>query len=149
MGFFEDIARTILGQDEQSANQLQASIDQLQVEYDKDKQFSTNEEPNTKTNLQECYEESVIEKEIMQCQRLHGRLLISTSRKLRKRFGKQNTFNFSYHCPMVDRVINRYAKQRHRNNCPIKAQIKEEERKPKAMIDHYLKEKFKAEFSTL
>lgn len=145
MGFIKDIVSTILGQDEQSNNQNQpndnqnqASDSQLLAELRHEQSTSTNDEPITKTNLQECYEETIIEREIIKCQRLHGRLLPSTSRKLRKRFGKENTFNFSYHCPMVDRVINRYAKQRQRNNCPIKAQIKEEERKPKAIIDYYI-----------
>ena len=156
MGFIKDFAMTVLRQDEQSNNQNQASDNQNQAsdnqllaELKHEQSTSTNDEQITKENLQECYEETIIEREIIKCQRLHGRLLPSTSRKLKMRFGKYSYIIGGYYCPTVDRVINRFAKQRQRKNCPVKAQIKEEERKPKAIIDHYFKEKFKAEYTTL
>ena len=141
MKTLKDIAKTILGQNEES-------IDQLLEELRHKRLVTRIEQPITKTNQQECDEESIIEREIIQCQRLHGRLLISTSRKLRKRFGFLGFYG-SYHCPTVDRVINRFAKQRQRGNWPVKAQIKEEEIIPNAIIDHYFKEKSKAEHQTL
>ena len=132
MGFLKDIAKTILGQNEEDSNQNQPS--------DNEKQ------PITKTDQQECRDESIIEKEIMQCQRRNGRLLKSTSRKLRIRFGKYSYMTGKYYCETVDRVIIRFAKQRQRDKCPIKAQIKEEERPAKEIIDHYFKTKEKSEF---
>ena len=133
MDFLKYIAKTILGQNEENSYQNLAE--------------STIEQPNTKTDQQKCEEESIIEKEIIQCQRLHGRLLNSTSRKLRIRFGRQTIYG--YYCETVDRVINRFAKQRQRGNCPVKAQIKEEEKPAKTIIDYYLKKKFSSEFETL
>ena len=128
MDFLKDIVKTILGQNEESSNQNQ---------------------PITKTDQQECDDETTIEQEIIKCQRLHGRLLNSTSRKLRIRFGKWSYISQKYYCETVDRVINRFAKQRYRGNCPVKAQIKEEEKPAKAIIDYYLKKKFSSEFETL
>ena len=125
MDFLKDITKTILGQNEESSYQ---------------------NEPITKTDQQECDDETTIEQEIINCQRLHGRLLNSTSRKLRIRFGKWSYISGKYYCETVDRVINRFAKQRYRGKCPVKAQIKEEEKTPKAIIDHYFKTKEKSEF---
>ena len=141
MNIFKYISKTILGQNEESDNQILAESSKIQANDDLFQQIP-------KTIQQEVNDESVIEREIIQCQRLHGRLLGSTSKKLRKRFGKLG-YNGNYYCSTVDRVINRFAKQRQRKNCPVKAQIKEEEKFPKSIIDHYFKEKYKAEFSTL
>ena len=134
MDFLKDIAKTILGHNKENSYQNLAE--------------STIEQPNTKTDQQKCEEESIIEQTIIKCIRLHGRLLPSTSRKLRIRFGRQ-LMNGYYLCETVDRVINRFAKQRYRGNCPVKAQIKEEEKPAKEIIDYYLKKKFSTEFETL
>lgn len=129
MEFLKDIAKTILGQNEESSNQFLQELRQERLN-------STIEQPNTKTEQQKCDDETTIEQTIIKCQRLHGRLLISTSRKLRIRFGNET----------VDRVINRFAKQRYRGKCPVKAQIKQEEQTPKEIINHYFKTKEKSEF---
>ena len=78
MKILKDITKTILGQNEESNDQF---LEELR-----------HEQPETKTDQQECREESIIEQEIIKCQRLHGRLLISTGRILRKRFGKNRIF---------------------------------------------------------
>ena len=139
MDFLKDIVKTILGQNEESSNQF---LEELRHEQPKTT-FSQEKTPEQ----QKCDDETTIEQTIIKCQRLHGRLLPSTSRKLRIRFGKQTMYG--YYCETVDRVINRFAKQRYRGNCPVKAQIKEEEKTPKAIIDYYLKKKFSSEFETL
>nr|AIF11839.1 hypothetical protein [uncultured marine thaumarchaeote KM3_53_F08] len=148
MDILRDILETILGQNEDRTNQKQPNSTFEQP-------YSTFEQPKTtfsqeKTpEQQECDNETTIEQEIIKCQRLHGRLLISTSRKLRKRFGEWSYILGKYRCETVDRVINRFAKQRQRGNCPVKAQIKEEEKTPKEIINHYFKEKYKAEYQAL
>lgn len=138
MEFLKDIAKTILGQNEESSNQF---LQELRHEQPKTT-FSQEKTPEQ----QECDDETTIEQEIIKCQRLHGRLLISTGRKLRKRFGRLSWYGY-YYCETVDRVINRFAKQRYRGKCPVKAQIKEEEKTPRAIIDHYFKTKEKSEFA--
>ena len=132
MNILKDIAKTILGQNEEDSEQF---IQELR-----------HEQPKTKTDQQECREESIIEQEIIKCQRLHGRLLNSTSRKLRIRFGRYSYILGKYYCETVDRVINRFAKQRQRGNCPVKAQIKEEEKPAKEIINHYFEKKSEHEF---
>lgn len=131
MKILKDIAKTILGQNEESNDQF---LEELRHEQEK-----TPEQ-------QECDNEITIEQEIIKCQRLHGRLLISTSRKLRKRFGEWSYILGKYHCETVDRVINRFAKQRYRGNCPVKAQIKEEEKPAKEIINHYFEKKKESEW---
>nr|AIF16034.1 hypothetical protein [uncultured marine thaumarchaeote KM3_72_D04] len=132
MKILKDITKTILGQNEESNDQF---LEELR-----------HEQPKTKTDQQECREESIIEQEIIKCQRLHGRLLNSTSRKLRIRFGKYSYISGKYYCEIIDRVINRFAKQRQRGNCPVKAQIEEEEKPEKDIIDHYFEKKKESEF---
>nr|AIF14290.1 hypothetical protein [uncultured marine thaumarchaeote KM3_67_A04] len=147
MDFLKDIAKTILGQNEESSNQF---LQELRHEQDK-MTFSQEKTGFTQEKTpeqQECDDETTIEQEIIKCQRLHGRLLISTGRKLRKRFGHLGWYG-NYHCETVDRVINRFAKQRQRGNCPVKAQIKEEEKPVKEIINHYFEKKKESEFETL
>tara|TARA_Y100000310_G_C19949101_1_gene475999 strand:- start:191 stop:457 length:267 start_codon:yes stop_codon:yes gene_type:complete len=86
----------------------------------------------------------------------HGRLLIQTGKALRRMFQDKDhngnlvtDYTGNPTSEKVDRSIRRLAKRRYRNNCPVKAQIKEDMRKPKAIIDHYFEEKFKAEYTAL
>ena len=136
MEFLKYIAKTILGQNEESSNQF---LQELRHEQPKTT-FSQEKTPEQ----QKCDDETTIEQTIIKCIRTHGRLLPSTSRKLRIRFGKPSMYG--YYCETVDRVINRFAKQRYRGKCPVKAQIKEEEKTPKEIINHYFKTKEKSEF---
>ena len=135
MGLLEDILKTILGQDEDSANQNEDSVE-TEVTLDDD--------------------ELIIEREIIKCQMKHGRLLIQTGKALRRRFQDKDSngnlvtdYRNQPTSEKVDRGMRRLAKRRYRNNCPVKAQIKEDMRKPNAIIDHYFKEKFKAEYTAL
>ena len=135
MSILTDIIETVLRQNEDSTNQNEDSVE-TEVTLDDD--------------------ELTIERQSVKCQMKHGRLLIQTGRALRRMFqDKDYSGNLlTDYCGQptsekVDRTIRRLAKRRFRKNCPVKAQIKEDMRKPKAIIDHYFKEKFKAEYTTL
>ena len=124
MGLLEDILKTILGQNEDSTNQNEDSIE-TDVTLDDD--------------------DLIIEREIVKCQMKHGRLLIQTGRALRRMFqDKDHNGNLLTNylneptSEKVDRAMRRLAKRRYRKNCPVKAQIKEDMRKPKAIIDYYI-----------
>ena len=56
-----------------------------------------------------------------------GELSKTFSIKKASHHGFSNYFASYYYYPTVDKVINRFAKQRQHGNCPVKAQIKEEE----------------------
>jgi len=123
MSILTDIIETVLRQNEDSANQNEDSI---------------------KTDVTLDDDELTIERQIVKCQMKHGRLLIQTGRALRRMF-QDKDYNGNLHTDYygeptsekVDRTIRRLAKRRYRNNCPVKAQIKEDMRKPKAIIDYY------------
>ena len=124
MNILTDIIETILRQNEDSTNQNEDSIE-TDVTLDDD--------------------ELTIEREIVKCQMKHGRLLIQTGRALRRMFQDKDyngNLRTDYYgeptSEKVDRTIRRLAKRRYRNNCPVKAQIKEDMRKPKAIIDYYV-----------
>ena len=129
MSILTDIIETVLRQNEDSTNQNEDSIE-------------------TEPALDD--DELTIEKEIIKCQMKHGRLLIQTGRALRRKFqDKDHNGNLLTNylneptSEKVDRGMRRLAKRRYRKNCPVKAQIKEDMRKPKAIIDYYLEKQDK------
>ena len=117
MDFLRDIAKTILGQNGDSTNQNEDSIE---------------------TALTLDDDESVIEREIVKCQAKHGRLLISTSTALRKKYGKLSMFGY-YHCEKTDRTIRRLAKRRQRGKNEAKIQQEQLGKTLKPVIDFIFK----------
>ena len=108
MNILEDIMRTVLGQYEDSDNQNQVEDNQFLV-YDDD-------------NLQ-C------EKQIIQCQITNDRLLGSTSKSLRKKYGND----------VVNRAIRRLSKRRIRGKCSRKAELMKIEKVLKPVFETYFK----------
>lgn len=103
MEILGDILRTVQGQNEDSDNQF--------LVYDDD-------------NLQ-C------EKQIIQCQITNDRLLGSTSKSLRKKYGNDT----------VNKAIQRLSKRRIRGKCSRKAEINKLAKTFKPIIEHYFKKK--------
>jgi len=103
MEILGDILRTVQGQKEDSDNQF--------LVYDDD-------------NLQ-C------EKQIIQCQITNDRLLGSTSKSLRKKYGNDT----------VNKAIQRLSKRRIRGKCSRKAEINKLSKTFKPIIDQYFKKK--------
>ena len=115
MEILGDILRTVLGQNEDSDNQNQPNDNQFLV-YDDD-------------NLQ-C------EKQIIQCQITNDRLLGSTSKSLRKKYGND----------VVDRAIKRLSKRRIRGKCSRKAELMKIEKLFKPVIETYFNKKKDSEY---
>ena len=115
MNILGDILSTILGQDEDNYNQNQVESSEIQGHDDK--------------NLQ-C------EKQIIQCQVTNDRLLGSTSKSLRKKYGNDT----------VNKAIQRLAKRRMRGKCSRKAMINELSNKFKPVFESYFKKKSEYEF---
>ena len=103
MEILGDILRTIQGQKEDSVNDFQV--------YDDD-------------NLQ-C------EKQIIQCQITNDRLLGSTSKSLRKKYGNDT----------VNKAIQRLSKRRIRGKCSRTAELNKLSKTFKPIIDQYFKKK--------
>jgi len=103
MEILGDILRTVQGQKEDSDNQF--------LVYDDD-------------NLQ-C------EKQIIQCQITNDRLLGSTSKSLRKKYGNDT----------VNKAIQRLAKRRIRGKCSRKAEINKLSKTFKPLIEYFFKKK--------
>ena len=110
MEIIEDILSTILGQKRYNLSESEVESSIIQVDDDK--------------NLQ-C------EKQIIQCQVTNDRLLGSTSKSLRKKYGNE----------IVNRTIQRLAQRRKRDKCSRTAMINEVSKKFKPVIDHYFKKK--------
>ena len=110
MNILEDFVSTILGQKEDNYEDFDQDDSTILGHDDK--------------NLQ-C------EKQIIQCQVTNDRLLGSTSKSLRKKYGDET----------VDRTIRRLAQRRKRDKCSRKAMINEIATKFKPVIDHYFKKK--------
>ena len=108
MEILGDILRTGLGQNEDNYNQNQVEDNQIQGHDD--------------NNLQ-C------EKQIIQCQITNDRLLGSTSKSLRKKYGND----------IVDRAIKRLSKRRIRGKCSRKAELMKIEKLLKPVIETYFK----------
>ena len=115
MDFIADILSTIQGQSEESYNQNLANDNQNQGHDD--------------NNLQ-C------EKQIIQCQITNDRLLGSTSKSLRKKYGND----------IVDRSIRRLAQRRKRGKCSRKAEIEKLSKTFKPIFETYFKKKSEHEF---
>ena len=103
MEILDDIMRTVQGQKEDSDNQF--------LVYDDD-------------NLQ-C------EKQIIQCQITNDRLLGSTSKSLRKKYGNDT----------VNKAIQRLAKRRIRGKCSRTAEINKVSKTFKPIIEYFFKKK--------
>ena len=71
------------------------------------------------------------EKQIIQCQITNDRLLGSTSKSLRKKYGNDT----------VNKAINRLAKRRIRGKCSRKAELNKLSKTFKPLIDHFFKKK--------
>ena len=110
MEILEDILRTVLGQNVDNNNQNLANDSTIQGHDD--------------NNLQ-C------EKQIIQCQITNDRLLGSTSKSLRKKYGDTT----------VNKAIQRLAKRRIRGKCSRKAEINKLSKTFKPLIDHFFKKK--------
>ena len=122
MNFLGDIMRTVLGQYEDNYNQNQVESTDLE-DYD-----STILRHDDK-NLQ-C------EKQIIQCQITNDRLLGSTSKSLRKKYGND----------VVNRAIQRLGKRRIRGKCSRKAVLMELEKKFRPVIETYFNKKKDSEY---
>ena len=122
MKILEDIMRTILGQSEDNYFQNQVESSEIQVDY--------NEiQGHDDKNLQ-C------EKQIVQCQITNDRLLGSTSKSLRKKYGNDT----------VNRAIQRLSKRRIRGKCSRKAELMKIEKLFKPVIETYFNKKKDAEW---
>ena len=126
MDIIMDFIRTILGQNEDNTETEAESIE---------------------TSLTIDDKESTIEREIIKCQMKHGRLLPSTSKALRKKYGTLGLFGY-LRCPEVDRTIQRLAKRRYRGHCSVKAEQEQLTKTLKPVIDHFFKKK-KDEFDNM
>ena len=115
MNFLEDIFSTILGQKE---------------DYDED------DEENFSTILGHDDKNLACEKQIIQCQITNDRLLGSTSKSLRKKYGDET----------VNRTIRRLAKRRIRGKCSRKAEIEKLSKTFKPIFETYFKKKSEHEF---
>jgi hypothetical protein len=71
------------------------------------------------------------EKQIIQCQVTNDRLLGSTSKSLRKKYGND----------IVDRAIKRLSQRRKRGNCSRKAEINKLAKALEPVIENYFKKK--------
>lgn len=127
MDIINDIIETILGQNRDNAETEAESIETSLIIDDK---------------------ESTIEREMIKCQMKNGRLLPSTSKALRKKYGKLSMFGV-YYCPEVDRTIRRLAKRRYRGHCSVKAEQEQLTKTLKPVMDYFLKKKNSSEFSGL
>ncbi len=105
------------------------------------------EAESIETSLTFDDKKSIIEREIIKCQMKHGRLLPSTSKALRKKYGFLGFFG-NHRCPEVDRTIQRLAKRRHRGHCSAKAEQEQLTKTIKPIIDHFFKKK-KDEFDNM
>ena len=119
MDIIKDIIETILGHNEDNIETEAESIE-------------------TSLNIDD--KESIIEREIIKCQMKHGRLLSSTGKALRKKFGHFSRFGY-YNCHEVDRTIQRLAKRRYRGHCSVKAEQEQLTKTLKPVIDHFFKKK--------
>ena len=119
MDIIKDIIETILGQNEDNTETEAESIE---------------------TSLTIDDKESTIEREIIKCQMKHGRLLPSTSKALRKKYGYFSSFGRLW-CPEVDRTIQRLAKRRQRGHCSVKAEQEQLVKTVKPIVDLIFKKK--------
>ena len=110
MNFLEDILSTILGQKE----------DNYEV-FDQDDSTILGHDDD---NLQ-C------EKQIIQCQITNDRLLGSTSKSLRKKYGNDT----------VNKAIQRLSQRRKRGKCSRKAEINKLAKTFKPVIEEFFKKK--------
>ena len=122
MNILEDFVSTILGQKEDNYNQNLAE--------------SYENQANDSTILGHDDKNLQCEKQIIQCQVTNDRLLGSTSKSLRKKYGDET----------VDRTIRRLAQRRKRDKCSRKAMINELAKKLKPVWDDYFKKKSEHEF---
>jgi len=104
----EDFVRTVLGQYEDNDKVIMENFNEIQGHDDQ--------------NL-EC------EKQIIQCQITNDRLLGSTSKSLRKKYGND----------IVNRTIRRLAQRRKRGKCSRKAEIEKTSKFLKPIVDYYFK----------
>ena len=119
MELLKDIIETVLGHNEDNTETEAESIE---------------------TSLTLDDKNSTIEREIIKCQRKNGRLLPTTSKALRKKYGRLTMFGW-YSCPEVDRAIQRLAKRRYRGHCSVKAEDEKVARTIKPIIDQIFKKK--------
>ena len=122
MDFLTDILRTIQGQSEDSYNQNLAESSKIQGH---DNEIQGHDDDNL-----QC------EKQIIQCQITNDRLLGSTSKSLRKKYGDET----------VDRTIRRLAKRRIRGKCSRTAEINKLSKTFKPIFETYFKKKSEHEF---
>ena len=122
MDFLTDILSTIQRQSEDSYNQNLAEFSKTQAN---DNQIQGHDDDNL-----QC------EKQIIQCQITNDRLLGSTSKSLRKKYGDET----------VNRTIRRLAKRRVRNHCSRKAEIEKLSKTFKPIFETYFKKKSEHEF---
>ena len=108
MKMIEDFVRTVLGQYEDNDKVIMENFNEIQGHDDQ--------------NL-EC------EKQIIQCQITNDRLLGSTSKSLRKKYGND----------IVNRTIRRLAQRRKRGKCSRKAEIEKTSKFLKPIVDYYFK----------
>ena len=122
MKILEDIKRTILGQNEYNYNQNLAESSKILA--------------NDSTILGHDDKNLLCEKQIIECQVTNDRLLGSTSKSLRKKYGND----------IVDRAIQRLSQRRKRGKCSRKAEINKIAKMLEPVIEKYLKKKKELEY---
>jgi len=122
MNFLEDFLSTIQGQYGDNYNQNLAESSKIQGH---DNEIQGHDDKNL-----------ACEKQIIQCQITNDRLLGSTSKSLRKKYGDET----------VNRTIRRLAKRRIRGKCSRKAEIEKLSKTFKPIFETYFKKKSEHEF---
>ena len=122
MKILEDIMRTVLGQNEDNYDYNQVELSENQVD---DSTILGHDDKNL-----QC------EKQIIQCQITNDRLLGSTSKSLRKKYGNDT----------VNRAIQRLSKRRIRGKCSRKAELNKLAKTFKPIFENYFKKKSEHEF---
>ena len=115
MNILEDFLSTILGQ----------KVDNYEDFEDNDSTILGHDDDNL-----QC------EKQIIQCQITNDRLLGSTSKSLRKKYGNDT----------VNRAIQRLSQRRKRGKCSRKAEINKLAKTFKPVFENYFKKKSEHEF---
>ena len=115
MNFLEYVSRIVLGQKEYNYEDLEPLDSDLEANYS--------------TILGHDDKNLLCEKQIIQCQVTNDRLLGSTSKSLRKKYGNE----------IVNRAIQRLSQRRKRGKCSRKAEIDQLAKVFKPVIETYFK----------
>ena len=113
----------------------------LGLNWDNSRDFELNDRDNENfdsTILGHDDKNLQCEKQIIQCQITNDRLLGSTSKSLRKKYGNE----------IVDRAIQRLSQRRKRGKCSRKAEINQLAKIFKPVIEGYFQKKKESDFGS-